>query len=524
MILIPYFDTTRKISWHAPKNRQNKQMHEVMKKAAEGGPIPVREKSVRSLLWVSSIHLLRGALFFSVPTLLANMTGAAEIGMAEICLAVFAISTLFIELGTGPAIIRKPDLDQEFLSTVFFVNLATGLLFCGGLYFGAPLLTRLLKMDPQLVRFLRWLAVSFVFFSLAIVQRNLLARRLAFRRIAIVNAIAAAVALAVIATGFLQGRLLDALIAGLLCFAFVGSAGLWIASGWRPSLVFESRQLGPLFRFSLSVSAGSALGTLATQWERFLISGLLGPAELGYYTLARNLHQTPLRHLMKVSDTILLPGLSMIQGDKAQCRRYYTSALRFEFLLLGPLVVFIAFFAADLAPLFYGPGWDRVVPLIYLTIPVTFRIITAHTVGAVFLSQGRADVQLKWVILSILLMSGYALVGSPWGIEGIAVAVALLGFIGWSISHHMANRLLDLSFHDFLRPLLLPVGCSLLLALLMGPASLLLQLWIPQLVWVRIGLGALLLAGLNMLILRTLSPSLYSSLWATVREAVGMKR
>lgn len=495
-----------------------------MKKPAEAGPIPVREKSVRSLLWVSSIHLLQGALFFSVPTLLANVTGAAEIGMAEICLSVFAVSILFIELGTGPAIIRKPDLDQKFLSTVFFVNLTTGLLFCGGLFFGAPLLTRLLKMDPQLVRFLRWLAVSFVFFALAIVQRNLLARRLAFRRIAIVNAISATAALTVIAIGFLQGKPLDALIAGLLCFAFVGSSGLWIASGWRPSLAFESRQLGPLFRFSLSVSAGSALGNLATQWERFMISGLLGPAELGYYTLARNLHLTPLRHLMKITDTILLPGLSMIQGDKAQCRRYYTSALRFELLLLGPLVVFMALFAADLVPLFYGRNWNRVVPLIYLTIPVTFRMITAHTVGAVFLSQGRADVQLKWVFLSILLMSGYALVGSPWGIEGIAITVFLLGFFGWGLSHHMANRLIDLSFHDFMKPLLLPAGCSLLLALLMWPASLLLRYWIPQPFWIRIGLGAALLGGLYALILRILSPSLFSALWATVREAAGIGR
>jgi hypothetical protein len=121
-------------------------------------------------------------------------------------------------------------------------------------------------------------------------------------------------------------------------------------------------------------------------------------------------------------------------------------------------------------------------------------------------------------------MSGYALVGSPWGIEGIAAAVALLGFFGWGLSHHMANRLLDLSFHDFLRPLVLPVGCTLLLALLMWPSALLLHFWIPQLVWIRIGLGALLLGGLHMLILRILSPYQYSALCATIREAVGMSR
>jgi O-antigen/teichoic acid export membrane protein len=487
----------------------------------EAEPTSVREKSVRSLLWVGSIHILRGVLFFSVPALLANMTGAAEIGMAEICLAVFAIASLFIELGTGPAIIRKPNLDQRFLSTVFFVNLLTGLVFCAGLFFGAPLLTRLLKTDARLIPFLRWIAISFIFFALAIVQRNLLARRLAFRRIALVNGVAVAAALSLIALGLFLRWQLEALIAGLFGFSVVASVGLWVAGRWRPSFDFDPRQLGPLFRFSLSVTAGSALDTVATQWERFLISGLLGPAELGLYSLARNLHRTPLRHLMQVSDTILLPGLSLIQGDKAGCRKYYTSALRYEFLLLGPLVVFVGLFAADLIAVFYGSRWNALAPLVYLTIPVTLRMITAHTVGAVFLSQGRADVQLRWVIYSILLMSAYTVIGRPWGIEGVAASVLVLGFLGWGVSHHMANRLLELRFRDFLRPLSLPVAAALLLTLAMWPVTVMLRSWLPGLPWARIGLGMLSVVALQVLILRSLSPRSLSGLFVIIRSAAG---
>jgi O-antigen/teichoic acid export membrane protein len=339
------------------------------------------------------MHVVRGALFFAGPAVLANLTTAETIGAAELGLAVFFVASQFIELGTGPAIIQRPQLDRVFLSTVFWVNVATGLVFGGLLYAGAPFLANLLHLDPRFAYFLEWVAASILFFSLAIVQRSLLTRRLAFRRLAGVDAAAVVAAVAVASFPVLRVRVAEGLIAGLLAFAIVTCTGLWLLGRWLPSLSFDRKQLLPLFRFSLSISAARTLDNVSAQWERFLVAGLLSPADLGLYGLARNLHRTPLRHLMQVSDTVLMPALSTIQADKARCRSYYTTAMRLELAALSPALAFLAAFAPELVRLVYGQGWDRVVPLVYLTIPVTLRVITAHTVGAVFLSQGRADVR-----------------------------------------------------------------------------------------------------------------------------------
>ena len=481
----------------------------------------LRQTTLRSLRWVVVMHVLRGVLFFAAPAVLANLTTAETIGAAELGMAVFFVASQFIELGTGPAIIQRPQLDRVFLSTVFYVNVATGLVFGGLLYAGAPFLATLLHLDPRFAYFLEWVAVSFAFFSLGIVQRSLLARRMAFRSLAGVNAAAAVAAVAAAAGPIRRGQVPEGLVAGLVAFAVVTSGGLWLLGRWMPSLSFDRRQLLPLFRFSLSVSAARTLDNLSAQWERFLVAGLLSPADLGVYALARNLHRTPLRHLMQVSDTVLMPALSAIQADKARCRGYYTAAMRLELAALSPALAFLVAFAPDLVRLAYGPGWDRIVPLVYLTIPVTLRIITAHTVGAVFLSQGRSDVQLKWIALQFVLMTIYALAGSPWGIEGLAVSVLVLGFAGWTVSHLMANRLIGLSLADFLRNLAGPLAAVLLLTSLLSVAGQGLRLLLPRATAPLLLAGAGLALLLHGLVLRGVAPGLFRELRQAVREAAG---
>ena len=486
--------------------------------AEDQGSDSVRRKTIDSLAWIALMHLARGLLFFAVPAVLANVAGAHDIGSAEIGLAIFSIATLFIELGTGPAIIRKPELDQGFLSTVFYINIATGVLFGGLLYWGAGPLTTVLHLGRPAAGYLRWIAPSFVLLSLAIVQRSLLARRMAFKTLSLINVAAVIGGLLIAWVGYATGHGAAALIAGAIGFAAITCAGLWATGRWLPSVRFDRRQVIPLFRFSLSVSASSALDNLSAQWERFLIAGLLGPADLGCYSLARHIHRTPLRHLMQVTDTVLFPGLSMIQSDKAKCRSYYLAALRHELALLGPILALLMIFMPDLVPLIYGKGWGNLLPLTYLTIPVTLRMVTAHTVGAVFLSQGRSDVQLKWVTLSVVLMTAYTLTGSPWGIQGVAVAVLVLGCASWVVSHLMANRLIQLGFRDFLKNLAVPVLASLILGLVIWPLAEILRIWGPGTAF-RLGIGFAAGVLVHVLILHFLDPVLLASIRRSIKGA-----
>lgn len=480
----------------------------------------IRDKSIRSLSWVAVAQLARGALLFLAPALLANFLSAGEMGTAEIALAVFALALMFIELGTGPAVIQRPELTHCFLSTVFVVNVATGLLFSLAFFAAAPVIARLLGMDPSLVRLIRGMSTNFVLVSLAIVQRNLLVRRMRFRAIAVVQGSAGIVAVAVVAFALSRGLGLGSILFAVWAYVACSTLGFWIAGDWWPSLEFDRRELGSLLRFSVAVSAASTVNNIGVQLERFLIGGVLGAASLGVYGLARNLILVPSRQLMKISDTIVFPAMASLQGDEERCRDYYLTAVRYELAVLGPLVVVISVFAGELVSLAYGPGWRTTALIVPLLAPLAWRQITAHTIGAVFLSQGRPDVQLRWALYSLPLKAAYFLIGMAWGPAGVALSLSICGVGGWAIGHTMANRLIGLRFARFLRALIPPLACHGLLA-----AALLAIKWgaetraaISPLTWIVI--AAPLALAIYAPLLRLIDPALLAGVQRLVVAAL----
>lgn len=412
----------------------------------------LQARSLASVFWLTLQNLLAAILLVAIPSVLARFLTPEDLGLLEIALAFFGVATLFMELGTGPAIIQRPAVDATFLSTVFSVNVATGVAFGAVLIISAPAITHWLRMDVRLVAILRWLGVTLIPLSTAIVPRNLLARRLLYRRVTIADVVAGTAAtLAGLAA--LSRGLEVALTLGFIVYGTVVTIMLWAGVRWWPSALPDVRAVWPLLRFSVSVSASRMLDNLYLQTDRFLIGRYLGAASLGLFGLARTLIRVPLRYLLNVSDELLLPGLAVLQHDRARARDYYLMTLKIELAILGPAVVLAAVFAHDLSRLLFGPSWDRAALIAQFLAFAAWRHVTGHTTGAVLLSHGRSDLQLRWTIYALFLSVAYFFVGRPWGLEGVVLSQAALETAGWAMRHTMANRILDLSWRQFARSL-----------------------------------------------------------------------
>lgn len=433
--------------------------------SAEPAGGSLRRRTLEGVVWLTAHRALHAAALLAGAGLLARLLTPAELGLLELAFGVLGLALTIVELGTGPLVIQRPQLDARFLSTVFFVNVATAGVVSVGLLVLGPLMARAAGADDRLVTLLHVVALVLVPLATSVVPRSLLARRLAFRLITVATVAAGAAAAAAAGLGAFVG-LESAGFAGAAAYAVVLSIGLAAGARWRPTWSLGRRDVVPLVRYSVSVSAAQTLDSLALQLERFLIAGLLGPAALGVFALARTLTRGPLRHLMGVFDTVLLSGLAELQADPARARRYYLTAVRLELTLFGPLVVFIAVFASDVVAVVYGTGWEPAAVLVQLLAVFAWRNVTGHTVGAVFLSQGRPDVQLRWVTIALGLVTAYVLAGVPWGLAGVALSFTVLDSIGWAISHTMANRLLGLSFRDFLAALCRPAATQAVFATL----------------------------------------------------------
>jgi len=488
--------------------------------SASGG---LRRRSARAILWIALPQVGYALLLVAIPAIVARTIDAREIGALDVALGFYAVAVLFVELGMGPAIIQRPRLDDAFLTTVLAVNVATGLLFATALWISAPLITRWFGFDTLLTITLRAIALAMLPMAFAIVPRNLLARQLAFGRLSLAQGVATAAAGGAAAVVFRSGSLASALAAGVVAFASALAVGVWIAAGWRPTGRIQLGDLPHLLRFSIATSAARMLDSSSAPLERFLIAALLGPAALGTYALARTLMRGPLRQLMTVFDTVLLPGLALAERDGRHAAAYYLAAVRCELALFGPLFVFVGVFATEIVAVLYGDRWPEVPTLVLILLPFAWRNITGHSVGAVFLSMGRPDVQVRWTIYALGLTTVYVPVGAPWGLIGVATAFAVLDTIGWIVSHTMANRLMGLRLTDFLSAVARPALAHLLLAATLAIA----RMAVTGPVGVAPGIALLLFGPLTLVLAAAftwvIDAPLVRSLAAALGDFVGRK-
>jgi lipopolysaccharide exporter len=477
----------------------------------------LQARSLASVFWLTLQNLLAAILLVAIPAVLAQVLTAEDLGLLEISLAFFGLATLFMELGTGPAIIQRAAIDATFLSTVFAVNVVTGVLFALVLIAGAPAIAGWLRMDVRLIGILRWLGITLIPLSTAIVSRNLLARRLLYRRVTMADAIAGGAATIAAIAVFSRG--LDvALTLGFLVYGTVVTLVLWTAVRWWPTARPDFGMVWPLLRFSLSVSAAKMLDNLSLQSDRFLIGRYLGAASLGVYGLARTLIRVPLRYFLNVTDELLLPGLAVLQADAARAREYYLTILRLELAILGPVVIFAGVFAIDFSRLLFGPSWDEAAIVAMLLAFAGWRHVTGHTTGAVLLSHGRPELQVRWTIYALVFSIVYFAVGRPWGLAGVAAAQAILETGSWAIRHTMANRILNLSWRQFARslsPLWIAHAVFVLLVIAVRQG---LVVFVP-IITLRLLFGLMLSTAAYLAILRVALPGLLTTLGRGVLEA-----
>jgi O-antigen/teichoic acid export membrane protein len=426
----------------------------------------LREKSIRSAFWMAGLQGLVGLLYFAVPLILSYVVTPAEMGVLALVVFVFALSVIIVELGAAAAVVQRVDLTPRFLATVFWVNVGMGILLAAILFVVAPWITGFVRAEAHLVTLIRGIGPGLVLHSLSVVPRGLLSRRMEFKRLTVASTVAIVPAVVAASLGLAWTGVYGVLY-GILTLTSLTSGAMWLASGFRPRRMFDRRELMPIVRFGSSASLGTAAEMLGVLVERFLMGRFLGMASVGLWDLTRSLAREPLRRLMAVFDEVLFPGLAALQGDLERSRRYYLTVVRYELAIFGPIVVFTGVFAHELTTLFYGDAWLPVALLTQLLVLQSWRTITVHSVGALFLARGRADVRVWWVVISLAFTPLMFFAGRPWGLPGYAAACSIIGAVVWVISHTLANRLIELHWGRFLRAIAAPFGVHTAFALVL---------------------------------------------------------
>jgi O-antigen/teichoic acid export membrane protein len=274
-----------------------------------------------------------------------------------------------------------------------------------------------------------------------VVAGALLRRRLDFRRQVSIETVSAAIGYgAVSITLAVLGYGVWSLVFGALVHSAIATVLFFSVSRHAHRPLLARGELGDLLQFGIGASVSGLVNHAALNADNFVVGRWLGAAPLGMYSRAYNLMNFPYTYSAVVISSVLFPAFVQVQGDPARLRRAYLSVTRLTAIVAAPAMVTLAIAAPHLLRSVYGPQWvDAALPLQILCGAGYFRALY-HLGGVVALSVGRVYAELwRQAVYAGLVITG-AVVGSGFGLPGVAAAIPWTAGVLWQISKPELDR------------------------------------------------------------------------------------
>ncbi|MBE0447286.1 MAG: MOP flippase family protein [Actinobacteria bacterium] len=435
--------------------------------------ISLKQSANSGIKWSLTSQFSRQGMQFATTIILARLLAPSDFGLKGMAMVVIGFVFLFKDLGTSAAIIQRKHLSEEFLSSIFWVNVVFGFFATGVLFMSAPVIASFYR-EPRVTPILGVLSLTFLISGFSILHQAILQRNLAFNKLAKVE-IGSIIAGSVIGIGAaLLGAGVWSLVYQTLAVAAMTTILLWTSSSWRPKLVFHWTEVKSVSSYSLNLTGFNIFNYFSRNADNLLIGRFLGAQALGYYALAYRIMLLPLQNISYMVGRVMFPVYSQIQDDDSRFRRVYLKAASAIALVTFPLMLGLMGASKLFVLTVFGAQWAPVILLLIVLAPVGLIQSISTTAGSIYQAKGYTNWMLRWGLVSGSLTVIAFAVGLQWGVVGVAVAYAITSITLTPPTFAIPFRLINLRLRDLGFVLWRPfLNSSLMLIVLLSLRSVL---------------------------------------------------
>ena len=425
----------------------------------------LKRQTFQSALVMTGTAVLARILSMMAGIVLARLLDPIQFGLVSLCYIVLSVVSLLAPMGLGGALIkRQTDLERAPFHVFVAINV-TGLFFFLLVFFGADLLTGLLR-NPEVRPILPWMALLILIDAVGRVPEAMLEKEMSFRVISRISLIGEGIYTA-LAIG------LAALGAGIwsLVIASLGRSfsGTLLAIIWYPGRKWFRPQpwnwglmrelLG--FGFPMVGSKGAYLFYL--NFDNFVVGRVLGATALGYYAKAFSFTSSTVDNLNKTIGTVLFPSYAKIAHNPARLCQAYLRSLRMVAAGTIPLALSIFITAPVLVPSLLGQKWIPMVPILQALALMSVVKPMSATTASVFNSLGFPAHNMKAGIVVSVVMVAFIFLLLPQGTVGVAWAVVIAHVAGFAYNQYQMFRLLPEASRGMLPAIMPALGGSIIM-------------------------------------------------------------
>jgi PST family polysaccharide transporter len=357
-------------------------------------------------------------------SVLARLLSPEDFGFIGMVTAITGIIAIFGDMGLSLSTIQTPELHHKQASSLFWVNVCIGgvtTVLCMAL---APLVA---WFYGQAI--LKWitigLAPAFLMSGLAVQHNALLRRQMQFKRVSMVDLISITFGVVVGILAAWTGAGYWALVVQMNGIAIAKVVCCWLFCSWRPSAHLRRTGTRGFLSFGGFYTGSTVINYFSRNLDKILIGRSFGAEQLGYYTRAYSLLLLPLTQILAPISAVAIPALSRLQNNAREYKRLYLDMLQVLSFVSAPLAIFLIGMSENLIVIVLGPQWAPA-SKVFAALGVSAVIQSIFSSqGWIFVSSGRTDRMLIWILIQTLVICAAFFIGLPYGAVGVALCYSI---------------------------------------------------------------------------------------------------
>jgi O-antigen/teichoic acid export membrane protein len=224
----------------------------------------LKQKTISGIGWNGAGNVARQVLQVITLVVMARLLSPEAFGVYAILMVFVTFMNVIASMGTSQVIIYMDNPSQRMLSSIFYFNIAIGIVLFALLFFLAWPIADFFE-NKDLVHLLQIIGLIFIISALSLVQKTLLEKTLFFKRVITLETTALAIGSVAGIIAAVCGLGIYSLLILALAKPAIFSAGLWLNSHWRPSLLFAFEDIKYIWKYSFHLTGFSFITQLSEE-------------------------------------------------------------------------------------------------------------------------------------------------------------------------------------------------------------------------------------------------------------------
>jgi len=398
----------------------------------------------KGAVWMVLFKLLERGIGLISTMILARMLVPHDFGLVAMALSIIAALELLYAFSFDVALIQKLEITNDHYNTAWSFNFSFGVFSALILYFIAPYAANFYS-EERLELIIYLLAIGMLISAIENIGIVDFRKNMQFDKEFkwMISRKLVSFVVTVSLAFYLQSYW--ALIFGMLSGKLTGTVLSYTMHPYRPRLSFAAAK--ELFAFSVWLLINNLLFFLKLRSADFIIGRLSGSRDLGLFSVGYEISNLPTTELVAPINRAVFPGYANMSDNIKKLQQGFIDVLSVIYLFAVPIGVGIAVTANLLVPVFLGPKWVEIVPIIQILAFFGVASAVQTNIGSVFLALGKPRLLTMLAVLYVtVLIPSLLYTVETWGIVGAAWTYLAVSLLIIPITYHLGLKVLQLSW------------------------------------------------------------------------------